>query len=72
MRVLVEPGGGVDESGDNPRPSKGDDVCLIWSVGIIYVRGMVCTEGRERDREREGEWKKECQLVFLHTHTYTH
>lgn len=66
--------------GGNPRPSKGDDVRLIWSVGIIYVRHGVyrCVCGGETDREEEREeerankWKKECQLAFLHTHRHTH
>lgn len=68
-------------SGGNPRPSKGDDVRLIWSVGIIYVRQGVyrCVCGGERDREdergreRANKWKKRMPTgISTHTQRGTH
>lgn len=62
-------------SGGNPRPSKGDDVRLIWSVGIIYVRHgvyrCVCVGEREggREKEREGEQVEKRMPTGISTHT---
>lgn len=61
-------------SGGNPRPSKGDDVRLIWSVGIIYVRHGVyrCVCGGERQRGREGEQVEKRMPTGISTHTQAH